>query len=189
MKKICSALFIAGLMVVSSCGDDGGSPQSRATSMCDCMKEAGLDGLDMDNVKTEAQKIDEKKQKKLAKCVAGVLKNVEKDMKGMKDKKAKSDYTRELMKGFIDSDCADKLFEGLPYSDAEKMLPEMIKALEKGEIPLGFGSEGSSSEAYESDEGWGESGTNDCGEYSVSGYYDEYGEEVEDCFGPGCDCR
>jgi len=189
MKKIVGVLFMTGLLVVSSCGDDGGSPKSRATSMCDCMKEAGLDGLDMDNVKTEAQKIDEKKQKKLAKCVAGVLKNVEKDMKGMKDKKAKSKYTREIMKGFIDSDCADKFFEGLPYSDAEEMLPEMIKALEKGEIPLGFGSEEASSEAYSSDEGWGGSGTNDCGEYSVSGYYDEYGEEVEDCYGPGCDCR
>ena len=97
----------------------------------------------------------------------------------MKDKKAKSDYTREILKGFIDSDCADKLFEELPYSDAEKMLPEMIKALEKGEIPLGFGSDDSYSEY---------GGINDCGEYTISQYSDGNGVE-EDCYGPGCDCR
>ena len=180
MKKIVSVLFITGLLVVSSCGDGGGSPQSRATSLCDCMKESGLDGLDMDNVEKEAQKVDEKKQNKLAKCVAGVLKDMQKDMKGMKDKKAKSDYTRELMKGFIDSECADKFFEELPYSDAEKMLPEIIKALEKGEIPLGYGSEGASESST--------SGINDCGEYTITIYSDGDGVE-EDCYGPGCDCR
>lgn len=181
MKKICSALFIAGLLVVSSCGDGGGSPQSRATSLCDCMKESGLDGLDMDNVEKEAKKVDEKKQKKLAKCVAGVLTDMQKDMKGMKDKKAKSDYTRELMKGFIDSECADKFFEELPYSDVESELPEIIKALEKGEVPgFGYGSKGSSESST--------SGINDCGEYTITIYSDGDGVE-EDCYGPGCDCR
>ena len=179
MKKIVSVLFITGLFVVSSCGDGGGSPQSRATSMCDCMKESGLDGLDMDNAEKEAKKVDEKKQKKFAKCVASVLKDMQKDMKGMKDKKAKSDYTRELMKGFIDSECADKFFEGLPYSDVESGLPEIIKALEKGEVP-GFGSKGASESST--------SGINDCGEYTITQYSDGDGME-EDCYGPGCDCR
>jgi hypothetical protein len=136
------------------------------------MKEAGLDGLDMDNAEKEARKVDEKKQKKFAKCVAGVLTDMQKDMKGMKDKKAKSKYTREIMKGFIDSDCADKFFEELPYSDAEKMLPEIIKALEKGEIPVGYGSEGTSREAYESHEG----GYKDAPESYDDGYEDRHVE-------------
>ena len=82
--------------------------------MCDCVKEAGLDGLDMNTAEEKAEKIDDKTLKKLSKCMANVLEDMEKDMKGMKNKEQKSKYTRELMKGFIDSECADKFLKTSP---------------------------------------------------------------------------
>ena len=183
MKKIYLALLMFGLFL-TSCGG-GGSSTKRSASMCDCVKEAGLDGLDMNTAEEKAEKTDEKTRKKLAECMANVLEDMEKDMKGMKNKEQKSKYTRELMKGLIDSECADKFFENLPYDDAEAMFPLAIQALKSGEttslFPFGVGSDDSYSEY---------GGSNECGEYTVVEYYgDKEGIIEEDCFGPGCDCR
>lgn len=136
MKKIYMALLMFGLFL-TSCGGSGSSSQ-RATSMCDCVKEAGLDGLDMNTAEEKAEKIDDKTFKKLSKCMANVLEDMEKDMKGMKNKEQKSKYTRELMKGFIDSECADKFFENLPYDEAEAIFPIAIQALKSGEVTNSF---------------------------------------------------
>ena len=157
MKKIYLALLMFGLFL-TSCGGDGSSTK-RSASMCDCVKEAGLDGLDMNTAEEKAEKIDDKTRKKLAECMANVLEDMEKDMKGMKNKEEKSKYTRELMKGLIDSECADKFFENLPYDDAEAMFPLAIQALKSGEatnslLPIGDESEMSYdvSEPYEFEE-------------------------------------
>lgn len=186
MKKIYLLFIVCGLFLVS-CGGSGSSTK-RSASMCDCVKEAGLDGLDMNTAEEKAEKTDEKTRKKLAQCMANVLEDMEKDMKGMKNKEQKSKYTRELMKGLIDSECADKFFENLPYDDVESMFPLAIQALKSGEATsfspfgIGVGSDNSYSSEYD--------GTNECGEYTVVEYYsDEEGLMEEDCFGPGCDCR
>jgi len=154
MKKIYLSSLIFGLFL-TSCGGSGSSSQ-RAKSMCDCVKEAGLDGLDMNTAEEKAEKIDDKTLKKLSKCMANVLEDMEKDMKGMKNKEQKSKYTRELMKGFIDSECADKFFENLPYDEAEAMFPIAIQALKSGEATLPFGSQSEMSydvpEPYEFEE-------------------------------------
>ena len=76
MKKIYMALFVWTFL--TSCGGSGSSSQ-RATSMCDCVKEAGLDGLDMNTAEEKAEKIDDK-IKKLSKCMANVLEDMEKDI-------------------------------------------------------------------------------------------------------------
>lgn len=183
MKIFYLALVMFGLFL-TSCGGSG-SPTQRTASMCDCVKEAGLDGLDMNNAENKAEKIDEKTRKKLSLCIANVLEDMEKDMKGMKGKEQKSKYTRELMKGYIDSECADKFFENLPYDEAEAMFPIAIQALKSGELgnnsffPFGVGSDDSYHEF---------NGSNKCGEFTVVQYSGEDGME-EDCFGPGCDCR
>ena len=157
MKKIYLALLMFGLFL-TSCGGSGSSSQ-RAKSMCDCVKEAGLEGLDMNTAEEKAEKIDDKTRKKLAECMANVLEDMEKDMKGMKNKEQKSKYTRELMKGFIDSECADEFFENLPYDEAEAMFPIAIQALKSGEATnsfLPFGNESEMSydvpEPYEFEE-------------------------------------
>ena len=113
------ALLIFGLFL-TSCGGSGSSSQ-RATSMCDCVKEAGLDGLDMNTA--EENKTNDDKPLKIIQVYINVLEDMEKDMKGMKNKEQKSKYTKELMKGFIDSECADKFFENLPYDEAEAKPP------------------------------------------------------------------
>ena len=182
MKKIYLALLMFGLFL-TSCGGSGSSTK-RSASMCDCLKEAGLEGLDMNTAEEQAEKTDDKTRKKLAECMANVLEDMEKDMKGMKNKEQKSKYTRELMKGLIDSECADKFFENLPYDDAEAMFPLAIQALKSGEatslFPFGVGFDDSYSEL---------SGSNECGEYTVVEYYGDKDGIQEDCFGPGCDCR
>ena len=67
MKKIYLSSLIFGLFL-TSCGGSGSSSQ-RAKSMCDCVKEAGLDGLDMNTAEEKAEKIDDKTLKKLSKCM------------------------------------------------------------------------------------------------------------------------
>ena len=141
MKKLCFTLLVIAL-VVSSCGRSGSS-NKRAKSLCDCAKEVGLDKLDMDNAENvaEASLRNEQNQEKIRKCVVSVMKGMQKDMKGMNNDKAKAKYTRELLKGFIDSDCADAFFESLPYEEAEAML---TLGIESGSLPFGFGEQESS---------------------------------------------
>ena len=121
-------------LVISSCGR-GGSSNKRVKSLCDCAKEVGLGALDMENAEDVAESAmrNKQNQEKIRKCVVSVMKGMQKDMKGMKNDKAKAKYTRELLKGFIDSDCTDAFFESLPYKEAEAML---TLGIESSSIPL-----------------------------------------------------
>ncbi|MDC0297470.1 hypothetical protein OAK92_02735 [Crocinitomicaceae bacterium] len=130
MKKLFFAFVIVGLFV-ASCGRNGGASNKRAKSLCDCMKDAGIDQLDINSADDNLDEIDDKTQEELRLCVASVLEDMEKDMNKMKNKKAKSKYTRELMKGLIDSECTDKLFESIPYEMAQALFPQAIKALKE----------------------------------------------------------
>lgn len=85
MRKIYLLFIVCGLFLVS-CGR-GGSSTQRTASMCDWFKEAGLDGLDMNTAEENAEKTDDKTRKEFAECMANVLEDMEKDMKGMKNNK------------------------------------------------------------------------------------------------------
>jgi len=130
MKKLFFAFVIVGIFV-ASCGRNGGASNKRAKSLCDCMKDAGIDQLDINSADDNLDEIDDKTQEEFRFCVASVLEDMEKDMNKMKNKKAKSKYTRELMKGLIDSECTDKLFESIPYEMAQALFPQAIKALKE----------------------------------------------------------
>ena len=167
MKKMYFALLILGLLV-TSCGRGGGSSSQRANSMCDCIKKAGLNDLDMENAESAAKRIDDKTRKNLSICIAAVLEDMEKDMKKKKDKKSRSKYTRELMKGYIDSECADKLFENLPYDEALAMFPLAIQALKSGDVGNSF--------SLFNDQSF-ESNSDYDGEYHEEESYRDYEEE------------
>ena len=85
MKKLFFAFVILGLLV-ASCGRNGRSSSKRAKSLCDCMKDAGIDQLDINSGDGNLDEIDDKTQEEFRFCVASVLEDMEKDMNKMKNR-------------------------------------------------------------------------------------------------------
>jgi len=132
IKKIYFALFFMGLLI-TSCG--GGEPQTRATDLCSCMKDTGMDfeelsqPKDLSKLVNRFRKLSKKKRSNGAKCFAKVLKEIKKDMKDMKSEE-KATYMRELSKELIDTECGIDASKNVDSDQLDDLLDKLIKRME-----------------------------------------------------------
>jgi hypothetical protein len=151
MKKICSALFIVGLLVVSSCGDGGGNSSEKATErandLCDCAMDADIefDGTsnfyDFRQLERQIDHLSNTKQRMGAECVLIVLKGIQTDIKDMNEEEG-SEYMKFLAKAASNTKCGSEmkdpsfLIEIMEDMSFNKFKYGLVNLIERGEAEL-----------------------------------------------------
>lgn len=121
MKKslILGVVLSASLLMVSC----GGKTKKHANKLCDCMKEVGIDDLSVSSM--EDREFTRKMEKKMPSCAKETLEAMNKEMNSM-NKDQKVAYTKSFLKDVIDTECATKLLELIPYD----MMDMAVKRLD-----------------------------------------------------------
>lgn len=78
-----------------------------------------------------------KPSKKMQRCLKTVTDNIQKELKG-KNKREKSLFMREFLKGVIDSDCSNMILQLIPEKQLTQSLDEIQKHVEHKENPFEF---------------------------------------------------
>ena len=121
--------------ILFSCGDKdaagaGSDAKAKlfAENLCKFAKEIGFDAdlkLDEEYMRKHGDKFEEKFYENSDKFLT-VLKDLDTHLKTLNDEQ-KQNFTKELMKAIIDTDCSNILFKSIPYG----MLSDGIKEMEK----------------------------------------------------------
>ena len=120
MKKsliLVVALTVSLLMV--SCG---GKTKKHANKLCDCMKEVGIDDLSVSSMND--REFSRKMERKMPSCAKETMETMNEEMKSM-SKDQKVAYTKSFLKDVIDTECATKLLELIPYDMMDMAVKEL----------------------------------------------------------------
>ena len=102
-------ISFALLILIASCGSD---PVNHADSICNCLKEGGLNSslslMELDDLE------DSMDEEEVTACVLNVFRKMEDDMSDM-SKNDKKEYTKEFLKGVVDTECSDLILNAVPY--------------------------------------------------------------------------
>jgi len=102
-------ISFALLILIASCGSD---PVNHADSICNCLKEGGLNSslslMELDDLE------DSMDEEEVTACVLNVFRKMEDDMSDM-SKNEKKEYTKEFLKGVVDTECSDLILNVVPY--------------------------------------------------------------------------
>lgn len=93
-------------------------PKDLADKACDCVKSEGMNTMMG------------KPSSKMGKCLKGVVSDVKRELKG-KNKREKSLFAREFLKGVIDSDCSNMVLQFLPEKQLLKSLEDISASLDE----------------------------------------------------------
>ncbi|MDC3253052.1 hypothetical protein OAU25_02245 [Crocinitomicaceae bacterium] len=108
-KTIYSILAFALLLTTVSCS--GGNPSGHADEMCDCLKEGGFDNsislMDLED-------LEDSFEGEVPACMLSVFRKIEDDMADM-SKNDKKEYTKDFLKGVVDTECSDIILDVIPY--------------------------------------------------------------------------
>ncbi len=107
-------LYIA-LLFLFACAN---KPKDLADKACDCVKSEGMNTMMG------------KPSNKMEKCLKGVVGDVKRELKG-KNKREKSLFAREFLKGVIDSDCSNMVLQFLPEKQLLKSLEDISASLDE----------------------------------------------------------
>lgn len=127
MKRIKSLLLLTfvGVLLIA-CNRDKNSPEARAKELCDC-------AYDTDWFKESPSDAKRKflegnapiSREELTPCALKVWHKIDEDLLKLSEVDARVDYTKRLMKAFIDTECTDKLLRLIPYESLRYGLDEM----------------------------------------------------------------
>ncbi len=127
-------LLGAVILVASSCSNKG---EGYAEDLCDCMEESGTLDNAKEQMKDERPSRSEraKSGEKFKECAKPILDEMYEDMKDM-DSDEKEEFVKDLIKGIIDTDCADQLMDEMEWDELEENIDETI---ERGDRKSGRG--------------------------------------------------
>lgn len=127
MKRIKPLLLLTFVSVLLfSCNRDQNSPESRAKELCDCAHNMDWFNETPTDAKRRFLEGDAPvTREELTPCALKVWKKIDADLLKLNDVDLRVDYTKRLMKAFIDTECTDKLLRIFPYESMRYGLEEM----------------------------------------------------------------
>jgi hypothetical protein len=132
MKKSLFAFILPLLLVFVGCSSPQSSAENHAEEICDCLKEIGVN-KDLTIAKMQDREfmrdMEDKAERTLPAKMIKIMKAIEKDLSSL-SKDDKKEYTRTFLKAIIDTDCADVLFENIPYDMMGIAIGEMEREME-----------------------------------------------------------
>jgi hypothetical protein len=104
-----------GLVFLLACAN---KPKDLADKACNCVKSEGMNAMMG------------KPSNKMERCLKAVASDIQKELKG-KNKREKSLFVREFLKGVVDSDCSNMLLQFLPEDQLLNSLDDFKESLDK----------------------------------------------------------
>lgn len=118
-KSLILGVVISASILMVSCG---GKTKKHANKLCDCMKEVGIDNLSASSMND--REFTQKVEDKMPSCTKETFETMNEEMKSM-SKDQKVAYTKSFLKDVIDTECATKLLELIPYDMMDMAIKEM----------------------------------------------------------------